>query len=126
MNDAGFDGFDLPDGVREWLRKHLFRRTSKGRCVRIELRLLDFNHVARKVVCEFPIGEGSIYATDLGDAIAEAAVRDLDCRLKSGSDAGLRLYQVRSHHIHGGYVPHKIFWVEPDHAEPAQAGESPG
>ena len=114
------------DQIWKWLRKHLFTPTHKGRCKSIELRLLDFNHVPRKVLTAFKVPEDSICVADFVEAIEDAAVRDLDSRLKSGTDAGLRLYQVRSHHIHCCYVPHKIFWVEPDHAEPAQAGESPG
>jgi hypothetical protein len=112
--------------IGEWLRKHLFTPTSKGKCVWMELRLLDFNHVPRLVVRDFPISADSVCVADLVDAIVEAAIRDVDSRLKSGSDAGLRLYQLRLHHVNGGYVPRKTFRVEPDHAEPTQAGESPG
>ncbi len=113
-------GDESREQIREWLRKQLFTRIPKKRCERLELWLADFNHLGRKVVWERSIIKDTyVPDSDLADAIAEAAIRDCDCRLKG--DAGLRLmrlYQLRSYRAHDDYIPHKIFRVEVAGGEP--------
>ncbi|MGA7740433.1 MAG: putative nucleotide-diphospho-sugar transferase [Polyangia bacterium] len=115
----------IAEQLRNWTRKQLFDESLgivKGRCVKLVLRRLDFNHRPGAVVQEFPFPTlDPICTDDLLDEVAEAAIRDA-----TALDVGLRLYELRSHREHDERVGHKIFRVPseaPDKIVPTPAGE---